>query len=153
MEITKSQKRLLIILGVVVVYAVYDFISNAETYKVYYNADEEQYYEEQSADSTKHSLELETSKKDAHYSAEWGKDPFYISSFSKTSFSKKRRVQNAKLSLHAISFNGISYVALINEKIVKTGDMITGYTVNKITDSAVFLSSGKKKIVLKLKMN
>jgi len=152
-EVTKSQKRLFIILGLVVAYAIYDFSSNADTYKRFYSTDEESYYEEPIDNSVSLPEQTEDAKTEVHYNAEWGRDPFYISGYSKGKTSKKKSRKSIKLSLHAISYNGDSYVALINNKIIKKGDMIAGYTVNKITDAAVYLSSEKKKIVLKLKIN
>ena len=60
MEVTKSQKRLFIVLGIVVAYAAYDFISNKDDYDKMYGGKKEVVVKTNPNDKLKISATLQT---------------------------------------------------------------------------------------------
>ncbi len=152
MEITKSQKRLFIILGIVVAYGIWDFISNMDTYTSFYSGKPKAASVTQQQ-SDQDDAELAAQKKQSTgYLEKWGRDPFHKK--------VKKKVQKAvaskpkvRLTLYAISEKENNSVALINDKIVKIGDMIGGYTLIRIGKKDVSLKDGSKTITLKLDTN
>ncbi len=147
MEITKSQKRLFILLGILIVYLIYDLITNMESYTKFYSGDKAKPAEVAAKkDSTK---EVEN-QREIDYLAEWGKDPFYLSF---TAGPKKRSIKKdytPSLQLYAISYKGDQSAALINDKFLKVGAIVEGFVLQKIEKNQVTLSDGKKTIKLKL---
>ena len=148
MEITKSQKRLFIILGIVLLYAVIDFINNKDTYLGFYG--------DQSTAKAVVATQKNTNQNSApqekasEYLAGWGKDPFYISPINKIRKRIKKQLTKPRLQLFAISYKGEQSAALINDKILHIGDLIAGYHVKNIKKNLVLLSDGKKTLELKL---
>jgi len=155
LNITQSQKRLLIILGIVLVYFIYDLISNMNTYKNIYLGSEDSSVVADSVDSLGRQANLGENQKQKEYLNKWGESPFYVFSATTKKYIRKngRRVAVKKnpLQLLAISLRKNRSVALINDKIVKVGDIISGYQVERIDKRTVYLSNGKKKIKLVLK--
>lgn len=147
MEITKSQKRLFIFLGIVLAYGVFDFFSNMDTYMSFYTAKEEEpILTVTQEDSSKNVLE----EKEVEYLADWGQDPFHISMVVAKAGVKAKNKYIPKLKLYAISYKGAESAALINDKFLKVGGMIAGYHLIHIKKNEVTLSDGKKTLKLKL---
>ena len=154
MQVTKSQKRLLIILGIVLLYAVYDLTSNLDTYKKFYSGKTLNKITKAVSDTSRSKVVKNAANERKEYLEKWGEDPFYIlTAERKTKKPTYRKVARSKetLSLLAISVKAGSTIALINDKIVKQGDIINGYEVLSITKNSVLLDNGKKKITLVLK--
>ena len=142
MEINKSQKRLFIILGIVVAYGIWDFVSNMDTYANFYGGKAETLTADQQQDQQ--TAELAIKKKySAEYLEKWGRDPFYkkVQKKVKKVVTRKPKI---RLNLYAISEKENNSVALINDKIVKIGDMIGGYTLTRIGKKDVTLKDGSK---------
>jgi len=148
MEITKSQKRLLILLGIVLIYAAYDFISNKDTYMGFYGKSKKTVVAKKK-NAQKAVKKENTALAGTSYLEHWSHDPFYKKIKSqKKSVAKKLRKIN--FHLFAVSIKANESVALINDKMVKEGDMISGYTVTNIGKKKVTLTKGKKTVVLNL---
>ncbi len=149
MEITKSQKRLLILLGIVLAYAIFDFTSNMDTYLAVYGG--KKVVTKAKAKSSSTSTSKQTSlKHQTTYLEKWGRDPFYKRVIPKKSKLIKKKRRTTHFVLQAISMKDNNSIAIINDKIVKIGDIISGYTLKKIDKKRVVLSDGKKTLVLKL---
>ncbi len=78
----------------------------------------------------------------------WGSDPFFYSENNTTEneFTPKRQAGQriTSLQLTGISWLGHSGFAIINGTIVKPGDKIGGYVVEKIAEKYVTLKQGNK---------
>jgi len=153
LQLTKSQKRLLILLGIVLIYAIYDIFSNLDTYKSFYSGASTEDTAATGTDSVQTVTEESTDPLQSEYLQKWGKDPFFIfvAAKPKKTASYRKVIKGQTFELLAISIKGGSAIALINDKIVKQGDIIAGYQVLKITKKSVILDNGKKKITLVLK--
>lgn len=149
MEINKSQKRLLILLALVVSYFIYDIISDWDTYAGFYAGKETVSEQKTKVESAKTAAKM-TVEKNRTYLAKWGRNPFYKKVELKRVTKSARKKRTLKLHLYAISIKDNNSVALINDRIVKIGDMISGYTLKKIYKKSVLLSNGAKTITLKL---
>ena len=149
MQITKSQKRLFILLGLVLIYAVYDIISNFDTYTGFYSESEDKVAvqgDEAKADSAKIIVEVERKE----YLNKWGRNPFYKKVEKKRVAKVVKHKRKVNLNLYAISMKDNNSVALINDKMVKIGDMIEGFTLQQIAKKKVTLSDGSRTITLTL---
>lgn len=149
MEINKSQKRMFILLGLVLIYFVYDIISDWETYSGFYTGKKTVTEQKAELKSVKATPEIEA-EKDHSYLATWGRNPFYKKVEVRRTAKVTKRKRALKLNLYAISIKDNNSVALINDRIVKIGDMIAGYTLKKINKKSVVLTDGAKAITLKL---
>lgn len=147
MEITKSQKRLFIILGLVLLYAIFDFISNKDTYSKFYSGEEKKAVNVASLKDSTVKIQNKTNKS---YLTEWGEDPFYIPEIMKITKRRRHKIYTPKLQLFAISYKGDQSAALINDKFLRAGDLIEGFYLKKIEKNRVLLSDGKKTIILTL---
>ncbi len=148
MEITKSQKRLFILLGIVLIYAVYDFVANKDTYLAVYTGQRKAAIEKKiQHDSNKPLKKQELTK--TTYLEKWGRDPFY-KQVNKRIIKKRNKKKRVRFILQAVSMKQNSSIAIINDKIVKVNDIISGYTVKKIEKKRAILSDGNKTIILKL---
>ena len=149
MEINKSQKRLFILLGLVLVYFVYDIISDWETYSGFYTGNKAVSEQKAEVKSAKAAPE-QKAEINRSYLAKWGRNPFYKKVEIKKVVQVTKKKRTIKLNLYAISIKDNNSVALINDRIVKIGDMIAGYTLKKINKKSVVLTDGAKAITLKL---
>lgn len=146
-SLTKSQKRLLIIMAVVLVFAVFDFIVNSDDYLSFFSKHKTS--TKSKATKTKLAqnninIKAEQSEKYFH---EWGRDPFYDKNFAVPV--KIRR--EISLTLKAISYEGKNSVVMINDKVLMLGDVIEGYQLIKIDPTQVFLRKGETSKILYLK--
>jgi len=151
MEINKSQKRLLIFLAIVVAFFIIDVINNRETYSRFYAGSSGK---KAKAETTPDSLQGKSEKELTFQAAlgNWGINPFYITPRQNPSSRKPEVVPvvEIKLVLQATNADGENSFALINDKIVKTGEMVAGYTVLSISKTKVVLSDGQKRKELTL---
>ena len=72
MEITKSQKRLFILLGIIVLYGIYDIIVNYDTYSSFYSSDKPK---TAVTAAKKDTVKAAVVQNKIEYTAGWGKDP------------------------------------------------------------------------------
>ncbi len=149
MELTKSQKRLLIFLGLVLIYFVYDIITDWDTYAGFYSG-QKKTVQQQKKENQNVPEKARIKVQNRAYLAGWGNNPFYEKPKPKKAVSKKVKKRRINLHLYAVSMKDNNSVALINDKVVKIGDMISGFTLEKIEKKQVRLSDGKKTVVLKL---
>ncbi len=147
-QLTKSQKILFILLGIVLAYAIFDFVTHKSTYVSFYSGQENENIN--SVQSQQDTARKQIDPLQTKLFAEWGSDPFIRQAEIKTKTRWKKRKTRVKLKLKAISYRSDGSVALINDRIVKKGDVISGYRVIAIGTHSVALSNGKRKIVLKL---
>lgn len=152
MQVTKSQKRLLIVLGIVVAYGIFDISTNLDTYKQVYSGHSKTRVAKNKSKNKTNLASKDMKGGNEPYLAGWGRDPFYVKEH-KVVRKKRGHVKHRtiRLRLLAISMKGSNSVALINDKIVKEGDIISGYQVLKISSNKVYLSKGKKRVTLQLK--
>ncbi len=147
-QLTKSQKILFIILGVVLAYAVFDFVSHKDTYLNYYSGkNEDAEYQVQTVPSN---TKAQRDPLQADLFSKWGSDPFVRYEAVKVRKKRKRKKIRPHFQLKAVSYRANGSVALINDRIVKVGDVLSGYRVVKIEEKKVVLWNGKHRIVLKL---
>jgi hypothetical protein len=131
MQINKSQKRLLVVLAVVVCYAVYDLAFPG-------NKPEKEDFQISTRPQMKGTAEASDSVQiEKNSYTFWGKDPFQ---------GKKSKVQIEKtaLSLSAISYTNENAIAFLNNRIVKIGDKVEGWYISEIKQDRVVLSRGNK---------
>ncbi len=147
-QLTKSQKILFIILGVVLAYAVFDFMSHKDTYLSYYSGESQE--DQTQAQTMPAAKKQKTDPLQADLFSKWGSDPFFRAPEVKIRKKHRRRKIRPHFKLKAVSYRSDGSVALINDRIVKVGDVLSGYRVLKIEPKKVILGNGKHRIVLKL---
>lgn len=147
-NMSKGQKRLLVLLVIVLAYAVFDIASNWDTYKGYYTGKKKVAVTPQK--SRLNGAKKTNEKRTDHYDKDWRSDPFYVSVRVKNAPKPKRR-HVVRLRLKAISFAGENSVAMINNRIVSVGDVIQGYKVVQIKQKQVVLRKGTQTKILSLK--
>ena len=148
MKINKSQKRLLIILGIILVCAILDITMNPENYTYYFKEErEEQTFVEDSSFTENVEIKIEKNS----YNKNWDKDPFSpaVTVYGRAVSTKAGSF--GQLHLKAISYGAKKSAAIINGKILKTGDKILGYRIEQIKPDTVIVSRGKSKFKLTLK--
>lgn len=69
---------------------------------------------------------------------------------TKKGVKKEGLVDNQPLKLNGIMFDPSSPLALINDKVIKVGDIVSGAKVLAITENKVIVSLGGKEIILSL---
>jgi hypothetical protein len=146
MKISKSLKRLLIVLGLVVSYAIIDFISNNDQYDQFYSSKDKP--TESSANLIIKSKKNELLKKKNTLVLNWGKDPFRVPITSSVR-PRKKQAKSGELKLQAITFSGENSFVMINDKILRAGEVVNGFKVLSIQENRVELSKHGKSIYLK----
>jgi hypothetical protein len=148
MNVDKRQKRLLILLAVVMAYAAFDFLTHQDEYLNYYLGRKAE--ATLAVQPTQQTGEQAVPIEKQAYLKNWGHNPFEDT--KKVVYVPRRKPEKKKptFQVDAISFNGDSSVALVNGTIVKTGDWISGYKVIQITQKQVVLSNGTDRITLNL---
>ncbi len=149
MELTKSQKRLFIILGIVICYAIFDFVTHKDEYLSYY-LDKESPKKSSVVKKPDGSAAVAENRAELNIK-NWGRDPFrdMTKKIVRRTTPKPRAVLPT-FRLEAISYRDGNSIALINDRILKKGDTISGYRVMDIASDRVVLSDSKNRIVLKL---
>lgn len=149
MEITKGQKRLLMLLGLVVSFAVFDFFTNRDKYLSFYGEKETTVKTVQQKKNVRKDTMQTAGQKE--YVKSWGRDPFASTEQPKViNVKDKPVIKTRPLQLSAISYMGNNSVALINESIVKVGDKINGYVISAIEQKRVILTKDSERVVLTL---
>lgn len=151
MEITKSQKRLLIVLGVVVVYAAYDFITNKENYDKMYAGKKEIVVKTNPSDKLQ--LKVVKQKQITDLDMDFKRDPFYRDDMVKEikKFKRRPKPRQKPLKLQAITYADANSFVMINDVILAEGEKIEGYIVEKIEKTRVRLTKNGKSIYLNSK--
>ncbi len=148
-QLTKSQKILFAVLGVVLAFAIFDIIKNKDTYVSFYSGKKTATNANAQKEKNKKNADMEDPLK-ISLTTRWGRDPFYIP----PKVVAKKRLRKVRkepiLNLKGISFRAEGAVALINDRIVKAGDVIGKYKVIKIEKKRVILWDGKKRKILEL---
>lgn len=154
-NMTRGQKRSLILLLLVLAYGVFDFITNREDYLAFYAGEKTAL--DMALDSLKQEGETpvdSTTTEEAPvatvvYTGGWGKDPFALparpSRARKAPPAQKRQF---RLRLRGVSISQTRSVALINNAVVKEGEYIGPYRVVKIYPDRVVLTNGRERRVL-----
>ena len=134
MAITKSQKRLVFILLIAVGYAAYDLLSNSEQYKALLGFGSSQEETKKVREKGKKDTKTKTIVEDTvkNIVMNWGRDPFFTEEMRPPKKKIIRRKPEVKLNLNAITFSGENSIVIINDQILKEGEMIEGYKVEKI---------------------
>jgi hypothetical protein len=147
-SMTKSQKRLIVVLLLVLAFAAFDFIKNSDEYFSFYSG--EKTTERKTSGDTKivRANVQGQGKKEQAYLQNWGRDPFFDKSLVKTYVRVKREVP---LILTAISYQGENSMVMINNKILTLGDQIEGFQVASIDETQVLLRKGDQTKILRLK--
>ena len=147
-QLTKSQKILFIVLAIVLAYAIFDFVSHKDTYINFYSGNEQE--STTPVQNMQTAAQKQADQLQANLFSQWGSDPFVRKVVVKSRKKHKKRRVRPHFKLKAISYRTDGSVALINDRIVKSGDVISGYKVVKIEQKKVVLWDGKHRIVLNL---
>lgn len=146
-KLEKRERNLLILLGIVVSIGAIDFLLNTEDYLSYYTKDEIKNEQLESKSTTQNAQSKQAS--DRFVYTKWDRDPFHNSSI-RVKKAVYRTVQEISFQLKAISFSEGMSVAMINNQVLKVGDLIEGYTVKSIQPKQVVIEKDGQSKTLKL---
>jgi hypothetical protein len=150
-SLTKGQKRLLVVLAIVVAYGIFDVISNKDSYFGYYGGNKKEKKIKPANVVDVNIPEIKkVSNRNAKYLRTWGDDPFYNQRFVRRKISHVPVQTKVQLNLKAISY-GENSVVMINDRVLMVGDVIEGYQIKKIEPGRVLLSKGSENKTLILK--
>ena len=152
MEVTKSQKRLFIVLGIVVAYAAYDFLSNKDDYEKMY-AGKKEVIVKTNPDEKLEIKALQQTRKITDIDMDFKRDPFYRDNMIKEikKYKKRTKPKTRALKLQAITYSNDNSFVMINDLILAEGEMVDGYVIEKIEKTRVRLSKNGKTIYLNSK--
>ncbi len=145
-NLTKSQKRLLILLVLVLAYAVFEISRNWDTYMGFYKGKRVSVQKHNKNSPANQPVKIQK----VEYTKGWNHDPFYVAVKAPP---RKKVVRRRTITFHlkAISFAGDNSIAMINSRILKVGDVINGYRLVSIQPKRVVLQKGTDKKILTLK--
>jgi hypothetical protein len=150
-SLTKGQKRLLVVLAIVLAYGAFDVINNKDRYFSYYGgAIKEKKIAPTNVVDSKGAEIKKASNRNAPYLRTWGDDPFYNQRFVHRRRVNKRGETEVQLKLKAISY-GENSVVMINDRVLMVGDFVQGYRIEKIEPTRVMLSKGSENKILTLR--
>lgn len=150
-SLTKGQKRLLVVLAIVLAYGIFDVIKNKDSYFGYYRGNKKEKKIKPTNVVELNVPEIEkTSTLKAKYLHTWGDDPFYNQRFVRRRVVTQQVETEVQLNLKAISY-GENSVVMINDRVLMVGDVIQGYQVKKIEPTRVILSKGSENKILILR--
>ena len=151
MVVTKSQKRLFILLGAVVLYAAYDFISNKDDYENMY-AGKKQVVQSKPSKNVQLMATQET-RRIADLDMDFKKDPFFRDDLVKkvVKYRKSIKPKTKPLKLQAITYSDANSFVMINDLILSEGEYVEGYVVEKIEKTRVRLSKDGESMYLNSK--
>ena len=150
-SLTKGQKRLLVVLAIVLAYGIFDVITNKDSYFSYYSHGKKDKGNKSTNVADLNISEIKkASNRSAKYLQTWGDDPFYNQRFVHKRVVTRRRQAEVQLNLKAISY-GENSVVMINDRVLMVGDVIAGYQIKKIEPTRVMLSKGSENKVLILR--
>ncbi len=140
MKFSKSQKRLFALLAVVLVYAGYDYLSNADTLK------NDQFVESSPAESRliKKGKRGFTAAKRFDSDLKWKRDPFAKVALQTGNTGNAKTTSRIPLTLSAVSLDGKKSFVIINNRILSTNDLIEGYKIRKILAEKVILEKDNR---------
>ena len=152
MEVTKSQKRLFIVLGIVVAYAAYDFVSNKEDYDKMYAGKKEVVVKTNPNDKLLIKAVQQT-RQINDIDMDFKRDPFFRDDIDKKIIKYKRhsKPKASALKLQAITYSGDNSFVMINDLILTKGEMVEGYIIEQIEKTRVRLTKNGKSIYLNSK--
>ena len=152
MEVTKSQKKLFIVLGIVVAYAAYDFLSNKDDYEKMYAGKKEVVVETNPNEEWQIKW-LQQTRKITDIDMDFKRDPFYRDNMIKEikKYKKRTKPKTRALKLQAITYSNNNSFVMINDLILAEGEMVDGYVIEKIEKTRVRLSKNGKTIYLNSK--
>lgn len=147
MAINKSQKRLLYVLSVVVLYAAYDLWTNMSDYQNVYSG------KKGTTVTVKSNKEIsiqthESEKRIEKVEFGWNRDPFFRNDIVVPVKKPVYRPKPKPLKLQAITYSPPNSYVIINDLILKSGEMVQGYRVTEINKNHVKLTKDGKSIVL-----
>lgn len=149
MKITKSQKRLFIILGLVLCYAVIDVFINLDQYKsLYVSSDNTSNQSSNPLIKSKPNQNIEVKTNSRIIKLSWKRDPF--KSDKPITYRKKleKPEKAQELILQAITYSVNNSFVIINDRILQVGDKIGLYRVKKIYKDKVKLTKYGQSIFL-----
>lgn len=151
MSLAKREKKLLYFLAIVTVVFVVDLVINSDDYSwITSSADEKEAVRKKTDHKSNDVKETSVKKRYQASLMPWNRDPFYDAKNIVKKKVKKVVKKLAPLTLKAISIANAGSVAMINDKVLMAGDVIAGYTVERIEAKQVVLSKNGKKRILKL---
>lgn len=150
-SLSKGQKRLLIVLAVVLAYGIFDVIKNKDRYLGYYGGGKKDQKVKQANVANVPQMKKTSTRRNAKYLQIWKEDPFYNQRFVYRRVVRKQTPAEVQLNLKAISYSGKNSVVMINDRIMMVGDIIHGYRINKILPNQVVLSKGSENKTLILR--
>ncbi|MFZ0388917.1 MAG: hypothetical protein WAN36_00545 [Calditrichia bacterium] len=148
-KLNKSQKRMMLILMLALCYAVYEGVTNWETYAGFYSS-KKPVVQGKVINSGKLAA-TDQATVSPEYNLGWGSDPFYEKPKDKPLVKKVKSSPQIYLNLQAISYTGPGSVVMINDRILKVGEYISGYRVKSIDPQRVVLSGKNGSKILTLK--
>ena len=140
MKVTKSQKRLLVLLVIVLMYAIFDFMQNRKDYEQVY-LKKKQVPQAQLVTNSKPTIKkIEKQLKDIDLN--WKRETIEKSEIKRRSV--KTAPQKVHLNLNAVTYAGENSFVIINNIILKEGEVVAGYRVDKIHQDHVKLTKNSK---------
>lgn len=151
-SLTKGQKRLLIVLALVLGYGAFDVIKNSDQYAGFYSgSNKSKKVKQTNVVDVEAKVTQNKSVRNVKYLQSWGNDPFYNQKFVRRRVAPVRIQTAVQLNLKAISYNGENSVVMINDRILMVGDVIHGYQVKRIEQARVILTKGNETKILTLR--
>jgi type II secretory pathway component PulC len=150
--ISKSQKRLFLLLGIVAAYAAYDL----STAKARPARTERESIPAETKTGAQIETVVNTQAQTVFPSYDWRRDPFRKNLIEKVvvhtipSAPSDYAPGNAHLHLTAISLSGARSYALINDQILSVGESVNGYKVTEIQSAKVVLNKNGYSFTLTL---
>lgn len=146
MKLTKSQKRLFIILGIVIAYAMFDFVSNREQYNKVYLSETNAKTSLIISPSIVKSSTIKAVPNKQHFA--WKRDPFIRPGRKETVKRERIARPEVRLKLNAITYAADNSFVMINDIILMEGETIAGYRVEQIYKDKVKLTKQGASIYL-----
>ena len=145
MKVTKSQKRLLVVLAIVILYGIIDVIKNKDEYAQVYLGKKK--VEQPKLISKSQSLLTKNKRTVPKIDLSWKRDPF-VKIEDRPVRKVKKVAPKIHLKLNALTYAGENSFVMINDVILKEGEMIEGYRVDKISQNRVKLTKNGRSIYL-----
>jgi len=145
MKVTKSQKRLLLLLAIVIIYGIIDFVQNKDDYAQVYLGNNK--VKPAQLASNINSLLIKKENRLPKIDLSWKRDPFVR--IEERQVSKVRTTApKVHLNLNALTYAAENSFVIINNVILKEGEVIEGYRVEKISQNRVKLTKNGNSIYL-----
>jgi hypothetical protein len=145
MKVTKSQKRLLVILAIVILYGIIDVIKNKDEYAQVYLGKKK--VEQPKLVSKSQPLLTKNERTVPKIDLSWKRDPF-VKIEDRPVRKMEKVAPKIHLKLNALTYADENSFVMINDVILKEGEMIEGYRVDKISQNRVKLTKNGRSIFL-----